>query len=331
MTRNQILAGLGLGLVAAVVFASATTAPVLMRWILFLITSLPVCLAGLGWGWRAGVVAALTSVAVISLLGGPMLGLVYGLTQSLPAVVLTYLALLNREVSNAPGGIEWYPPGRIVLWSAVLAGGLALAALMMAGPDLEQFNAGLREAVTKQLKDSFPSDGQEGSLTPERTGQIADIAVAVMPGLAAISWMSALLFNLWFAGRITLASGQLQRPWPDLSATELPPGSSLMFLAGLLASGATGFPGIIGKGFAGAFFLAFLLAGLSIIHFITRGKPWRSFALWALYVGMLLFNIWIAVFVALLGLGESFLKLRQRAFPHGPPPPSGPGLPPSQT
>ncbi len=54
--RNQLLIAVLLGLVSAVVFASATTGPMLMRYVLFLLTSLPIFLAGLGWGWRfAGV------------------------------------------------------------------------------------------------------------------------------------------------------------------------------------------------------------------------------------------------------------------------------------
>lgn len=328
--RTQILVGLALGLVSAVVFASATTGPLLVRYVLFLITSLPIFLAGLGWGWLTAAVAAAASTLIIALLAGPWAALMFGVTQTVPAVILSYLALLNRPVSAEgpkPAGVEWYPPGRLVLWSAVMAGGLTLGVMTMAAGNLDTFNTGLREFIGKAVKDSVPQFEGQVPLSDVKIAQITDIAVAIMPAAAAVSWMSALLLNLWLAGRITLASGQLQRTWPDLSAMELPRGTSLMFLAGLLASGATGIAGAAGTGFAGAFFLAFVLMGLAVVHFLTRGKPWRPFVLWTLYAALLLFNVWIAVLVALLGLADGGFQLRQRAFPNGPPPPAGPVTP----
>jgi hypothetical protein len=53
----RLLIALGAGLISAVVFASATTGPLLMRMVLFLLTALPLFLAGLGLGPRAAAVA----------------------------------------------------------------------------------------------------------------------------------------------------------------------------------------------------------------------------------------------------------------------------------
>ena len=63
--RNQLLIAVLLGLVSAVVFASATTGPMLMRYVLFLLTSLPIFLAGLGWGWRFAGVAGAASIGIV--------------------------------------------------------------------------------------------------------------------------------------------------------------------------------------------------------------------------------------------------------------------------
>ncbi len=324
--RTQVLIGLGLGLVSAVVFASATTGPLFVRYILLLVTSLPVFLAGLGWGWMTAGIAAAASTVIIGLLAGPFAALMYSMTQMLPAVALSYLALLNRAASDDGTAVEWYPPGRLVLWAAVMAGGLTLAVLTTTAGDYETFNTNLREHVSKALKDNLPRIEGRAPLDEAKITQLTDIAVAAMPAAAAVSWMSALLLNLWLAGRITLASGQLRRTWPDLNAMEFPRGTSMMFLAGLLASGAAGVAGAVGIGFAGAFFLAFVLLGLSVVHYVTRGTPWRPFALWTLYAALLLFNVWIAVFIALLGLADGAFQLRQRVFPNGPPP-GGPAMP----
>ena len=62
--------------------------------------------------------------------------IVHALAIGVPAAILSYLVLLNRQqVAGADEGaatdrsmrIEWYPIGRILAWSAVMAGGLTTA------------------------------------------------------------------------------------------------------------------------------------------------------------------------------------------------------------
>ena len=85
--------------------------------------------------------------------------------------------------------------------------------------------------------------------------------------LAALSLITTLL-NLWLAGRITLASGRLTRPWPDLASFTLPSGATLALLAAIALSFAGGVPGHVGSGFAGAFTMAFAMLGTS-----RRSRP----------------------------------------------------------
>jgi hypothetical protein len=47
-----------------------------------------------------------------------------------------------------------------------------------------------------------------------------------------------------------------------------------------------------------------VLAGFASLHFKTRGKPWRPFALWFAYVSVLLFTIPIFV-ILILGLMDT--------------------------
>jgi hypothetical protein len=325
--RNQVFIAMLLGLVSAVVFASATTGPMLMRLILFLLTSLPIFLAGLGWGWRSAAVAGVASVLIVALLSSPQVAGIYALTQILPAVILTYLALLNR--SYQPDGAqtattEWYPVGRLVLWAAVMAGTIALVVLLIIGQDFDELRAGLKQYLSEAIKTNMPPDATGAPLDDQQLETMTNIVVALMPAASAVSWLTALVFNLWLAGRITLASGQLQRPWPDISAMDFPPGTALMLVASMLGAGAQGIAGAVGTAFLGAFFLAYVFAGLAVVHYVTRAKSWRPFGLWMLYIGLLIVASWIAVFIALVGLLERPLRLRQRAFPSGPPPPPAP-------
>lgn len=332
--RTSFLIGIGLGLVAAVVFASAATGPFLARFVLMFITPLPIALAGLGWGWRTAVIAGAAGSAVILPFAGPAMAVAFLLTQAAPMAMLTYLAMLSRPLalesdadpSADDGGaaMEWYPPGRLVVWAAAMAGLVSAVMLITIGGDLETLRKSLAEIMTTALEAGLPQGDGGVKLSESEITALSEIALGMLPAAFAISWMGSLLFNLWLAGRVTLASGQLGRPWPNLAAMAYPAGTSLAFGAVLIASVLSGLPGLAASAFAGALFVAYLLLGLAVIHYMTLGRPWRAFALWALYGSLIIVNFWAAILIAMLGLAESILHLRARFSVSS-------GAPPSQS
>jgi hypothetical protein len=109
------------------------------------------------------------------------------------------------------------------------------------------------------------------------------------------------------------------RPWPQLDALELPGFVFLGFVASLVLSFLPGIVGLIATGFAGGFLFAYVLQGLAVLHAYTRGMPFRSLLLASIYLGILLLG-WLAIAVAILGLSEPMLRLRERAATRGNPP-----------
>jgi uncharacterized protein YybS (DUF2232 family) len=316
---TPLLIGAGSGLVSAALFASAATATALAGILLYL-APLPLCLAGLGWGGAAAVAAAVSGTVVVAVTLGPTTGAIYALTIAAPTALLAHLVLLSRPLA-APQGettqtIEWYPAGRLVAWAALIAGSLAAILVVIIGYDQDSY----RETIRQMLEHSALKDiDRDGTLFTEETlGSMSAMIARALPAAFAIVWLTITLFNLWMAGVIVDASGHAIRPWPDLQALDLPNALVVVFAAALLVSFVPGLPGLIATGFAGALLFAFVLQGLAVIHVYSRGVPLRPLLLVAVYLGILLLG-WVAILVAIIGLGEPVFRLRER----GQPPPSG--------
>jgi hypothetical protein len=313
------LIGAGSGLISAALFASAATATALAG-VLFYLAPLPLCLAGLGWGGSAAAVAALSGTLVVAASLGFGTAALYALNFAAPAALLTHLALLSRPVpaaeGQATGALEWYPPGRLVAWAAALAGLLAGILVLALGYDQDTYRESIREILSHSVLKELDRDGT--LLTEENIGNLAAVLARALPAAFAVIWLTVTLFNLWMAGLIVQVSGRALRPWPDLHALDLPNGLVLLFAAALAASFIPGLPGLLATGLAGALLFAYVLQGLSVIHVYSQGVPMRGLLLAAVYLGILLLG-WVAIVVAILGLAEPLLGLRQRAQPTNPP------------
>ena len=320
------LIGLGAGLISAVVFVSASTGPLAMRYFLFALTPLAIALAGLGWGWRSGLIAGIVGTGLIAALTGhATLITMFAVTQAVPMVILVYLAGLSRtdpgsEGTSTAAPQEWYPPGRLMIWAAALSAITALIILLVLGAMQDDFAIILQSKFAEAIKSGMLPLAGKGPLSDEDIAILTNVAVTLLPAGAAISTMASLLFSLWLSGRITLASGQLERPWPDLAAMTFPSGTATLLALAVLACFLPDPFGMAGSTLLGALLFAYLLLGLAVIHYTTRGNPWRFFALWALYVA-LLFAYGVVLIVTLLGISETFLHLRTKL---GGPPTSSP-------
>jgi hypothetical protein len=313
----SLLIGLGAGLVSAVVFASATTGPMFTRLLLFLLTPLALFLAGLGGGPTTVVIAGIAGTAIVWGAGSAPAAIVFAASQAVPAALLVYLASLSRTTA---AGAEWYPAGRIVIAAALLAGAFSVLTLLLLGGDIDQLRATLRSMLEQFVNTELPKMPDAPVLGPQEIDEATSIALALLPAASGMSTMGSLLFNMWLAGRITLASGRLQRPWPDLAAIAYPVGTPLLFAVATGAGFLAGMPGLIGAGFAGPLFFAYVLLGLAVVHYITRGRPWRPFALWGLYLLLFVVNTLASLALALVGLADAVWPIRK-------PQPSG-GAPP---
>jgi hypothetical protein len=296
-----VLVGLGAGAAAALLFASVASGSIAAV-ILFYLAPLPIAIAALGWGHLSGLIAAAVATTVVAVLSGIFF-------LAVPVIAfgawwLGYLALLARPASNGGGGaLEWYPPGRLVLWAALLGTLVVAAAVPNFGTDQESLQAALRKTYERILRDQA----------------LIDVLVVAVPPAAAVFSTITNLFNVWLAARIVRISGRLPRPWPDLAALSLPPLSAGLLAAAIAGSFLPDLVGVLFGAFAASLLMAFAVLGFAVLHAITRGMGSRAIILAGVYGLTIVFG-WPVLAMSLLGLAEIVLNIRGRvARKRGPP------------
>lgn len=303
---------LGAGLIAAVVFASATIGPTESRLLLLCVAGLPVALAGFSYNANTAFLAASIATLLVGLIASIPAAVAFGLAIVFPPALLVRLALLNRETAAPPGQVEWYPLGRVLLAATVMSGTLVATAFLLATGDTDRLRTAVRAAVDQMVKRGFAGMPGGAPLGEGDLVKLTDMMVMLLPGVSAVMWLAITLVGLWLSARVALASGQLARPWPDLAAFSLPPGTPLLLAAALAGSLLLeALPRLGALAFAGALYALYVLLGLAIIHYNTRGLSWRGPALAALYFLLIVMNSGASLLVALLGLADSFIPMRR--------------------
>jgi hypothetical protein len=313
------LIGISAGAAAALLFASVTSGSWLSV-ILFYLAPLPIMIAGLGWSHWAALVAAVAAAAAIGTIFGTAFFFAFLAGAGIPAWWLGYLTLLARPSASPEAPLEWYPPGRLVVWAAVAAALIVMFAIPNFGLDAESFRAGLAKAMSRLLE---IETGTDAAVTPLPAGKNAikliDFLVMVIPPAAAVLATVTSLVNLWLAAKIVGFSGRLKRPWPQLSAMTFPPMVSAALAAAAALSFVDSLVGIMAGVITASLTMAYGVLGFAVLHHVTRGIGSRPFLLGGAYAAVIMFG-WPVLVLCLIGLIESAAGLRARlARRRGPP------------
>ena len=309
------------GAASALMFASIMSGA-LISIVLFILAPLPLMVAAIGWGPLSAAIGGVAAATVFGLLFGMPFAIAYAMTAALPAWWLGHLALLSRQIPNVTSGesaataqattTEWYPPGRLLLWLAIIAALLAFVTLLTIGTDSEAIAAAMKRGFTRMVR-LFAMRGvaiDEGA---------ADSMAALAPAGAPIGPMILLTLNLWLAGKIAVTSGRLNRPWPDLKSTALPPMTLVALCVALAFCFTGGLLAVLAKVVAGALLAAYALTGLAVLHTLTLALSNRTMWLVASYAVMIVL-FWPLLAVVVLGVADAVFGLRERFMRTRPPP-----------
>jgi hypothetical protein len=308
---QTLLVGLGAGAAAALLFASVSSG-ILLAVLLFYLAPLPLMIAALGWSHWAGLVAAVTAAALLGAAFGGVLAMAFLAAVAVPAWWLSYLALLGRP-NEVDGKLEWYPPGRLVLWAAAMGALVIALALVSYGTDEAAIRAGLRTALARMLNQptEIAPDGLLHLPGIEDSDRLIDLFVFVLPPMAAFIATLTELFNLWLAGHAVKLSGRLRRPWPNHGDMAFSTLSVAALAAAFAGAFLPGLPGMIARLFVATLALAFTIVGFVFLHAATRGMTGRAALLTGAY-GVVVILGWPALIVALLGVVDTLFRWRAR-------------------
>jgi hypothetical protein len=318
-----VIIGISAGVAAALLFASVTSG-IWLSIPLFYLAPLPIMIAGLGWSHWAALIASLTGALTLGAVFGVVFLFAFLAGAGVPAWWLGYLAMLARPVTaNGPDGqqaaaLEWYPPGRLVIWAALLATLVVIVAIPNFGTDGESFRAGLRGALNALLQAEIAPPAGAPSGIP-RADRLIEFLVSAIPLAAAVLATITNIFNLWLAARIVKFSGRLARPWPQLSDLRFPRLLTAALALAVAFSFVDGLLGVVAGIASAALLLAYGILGFAVLHSITQGLRIRPFLLGLAYAAVFLIG-WPILAVCLLGLIDAAFDLRGRvARKSGPP------------
>ncbi len=328
------LIGIGAGAAAALLFASVTSGT-LLSIPLFYLAPLPIMIAGLGWSHWSALIAALAASAALSATFGGLFFFAFLTGAGVPAWWLCYLTMLARPADETiinspvvsgvgsgaaptPAALEWYPPGRLVVWSAVLAALVVITAVPFLGTDGDSFRAALAKSLTGVL---YGDNDASGASASSGNKALVALLVVAVPLAAAVLATATNVVNLWLAGRIVKFSGRLTRPWPALADMTFPPLVALALALAVAVSFLSNLVGILAGVVAASLLMAYGVLGFAVLHAITRGISSRAFLLGGVYASVLVFG-WPVLSLCMLGLAETAFGLRARAArKRGLPPP----------
>lgn len=316
---SSLLIALAAGAASAVMFASIVSGA-LFSILLWFLAPVPLMVAGIGWGSMTAAIGGIAAASALGLLFGMGYLAIFVVTVGLPTWWLSHVALLGRQ-SDAPVSMtapqpatEWYPIGRLLLWISVFAIIATAARLSILGTDSETILSTMTQ-LSKQFLLVLQSSRGESLGDIDR---MAEGLARLSPSMLAILAMITLTLNVWLAGRITLTSGRLKRPWPDFHSLALPS----MTLVGLCVAIALvfvgGIVGIFAQIAVATLLIAYALTGFATLHALTVAMRSRTLVLSLIYAMVLILG-WPIFVAACLGLADAFFGFRQRLGERRPP------------
>jgi len=266
---------------------------------------LPLFFVGFSLGLTHVSIASATSLGLVLVFGGWVAGLAYLAVEAVPCLIVVRHALLNRTRDD--GGLEWYPPGLLLIRLC----GYAFAVMVLALLAVWVSTGSIGESFEAAIGSVLDELGMDAQATAMRQ-QVLAFATAV-PGIVAASLVLMVAINAILGQFLARKGDRALRPSPQMAEIWLPgwcaPVLGTAALLSLLLGGDLAF---FAQGAAILLAMPFLFQGLAVVHAFAGRSPSQPLVLSLFYVILVLFSWPLVLFVIGLGLVEDWAHLRRR-------------------
>ena len=294
--------GLVAGVTAALLVLGALR-NVSLSFTFYAISTLPILIAGLGWGHAAAAIAVLTGTVAIAGAVTPKAALFVAVISFLPAGWISHLANLARpadEIGGPKDMLAWYPlPNILLQLCAMVAVAVLLTGFMIGyGPELV-------DQIVDMMVSMSAQDPSAPAVDPAAVAQTKRILLHLLPAVQGMTWVFTQFVSYYLATRLVAASRRAVRPRENISSSlRMNRNAIFIMLGGLALSFVDGPLGLVGATVCGAFGAGFLMAGFAVIHFRTRDKGYRLPLLVLTYLACIVL-VFPALIVMVYGLGDT--------------------------
>ena len=274
-----------------------------------ILASLPLFILGSAKGsFPAAAAGGAAFIALVPSLGFAA-ALYYAVVNAIPAGLLIWQA--ERSRSDA---------GRLTLvLTGYAAAGVLAAVIYFSGSP-----GGLEGVIRNHLNEmlsvvlSSPAFGPSAPLSEAEMTATVDAMASFFPAMAAGMWLVFLAVNAALAQGLVKRFERAYLTTPDIASLTLPRWLLGVLAAAVALSYLPGNIGYLGANVTPIVLLAYLFAGLGVLHAMAR--RWSSGAFWlaTTYFLLILFG-WPAVVIVILGLLDAVFDFRRRAGPPAPP------------
>ena len=324
MKRSWLIMALAAGVLSAVAFLGVT-APSLVSIVMFYLSPAPLFMVGIAFGAPAALVGAAAGFVFLAVVLNLKAAAFHLVSIAIAPAVISRLAMTSRaagagaaegEAADAAGR-EWYPEGRLLLWTAFMGAVLMSALMLMIGPDMAAIQTHLGLMAGQILK----LTGAAAQMNPVEARAMKTFLVAVTPLVSTALWLLSMMGDFFLAAKALSAFGYETRPWAPFRRLAFHPRASVALALASFASFLPGVFGLAGQIFAISFMTAFAILGLAVVHALLKDSPWRPWLLGALYAGLFFLNWLLAMPLVVLALADMSFGVRAKyAASHGGPP-----------
>jgi hypothetical protein len=278
---TSLLAG-GLAGVASAFLVLGATRNIDASTFLMILSAMPVLISGLAFGAMASFAALAACFAVLAYSVSPSFALIILLVPQIQSAWMARLANMARPATELGGPenvLAWYPLSDMLLQVCAMVAVAVCAVLFISDYDRTTVSR-LIDAVASAMAEQDPNLAMD-SLSLDA---VKSIYFYILPMTQAALWVILIFAAYYFAALIVRMSTKTLRPREDMPSSLRMNGNAIYaFLAGMVMMFVGGNVGIAGAVICGAFGSGFLLAGLASFHYRTRGKSWRTPALFLVY------------------------------------------------